>query len=293
MDIHGPGKKIEIGSHPIRGVTRFPYHLGMSAPLRWLLLLASLAGLARATVVNIDFNHLPAPSSFTGTAAAPDAEGSSAVWNEIVRQAWEDTVDSGYLLDSSGNLTSIALSLGINGSHSNPAGDQERNSGFSALMADYAFLSSGSNTLVHQESGTLSGLVPSNSYDLYFYGQGDKFTGNVFRGQNTLFTLGAESKQTGWDGVSGGNGALLEGIEFVRFTAVADQDGKISFTWSNVVAGPGGNVEVDKDGSSSMFAAFNALQIVDIAANAVPEPSSAAALACLGLLALLQRRRAA
>lgn len=264
----------------------------MSVPLRLLFLLACFAGLARATVVNVDFNHLPAPSSFTGTAAAPDAQGASAVWNEIVRQAWEDTVDSGYLLDSSGNLTSIALSLGINGSHSNPAGDQERNGGFSGLMADYAFLSSGSNALVHQESGILSGLVPSNSYDLYFYGQGDKFTGNVFRGQNTLFTLGAESKQTGWDGVSGGNGVLLEGIEFVRFTAVADQDGKISFTWANVVAGPGGNVAVDKDGSASMFAAFNGLQIVDTTANAVPEPA-AALLAGLGLLALLQRRRAA
>lgn len=264
----------------------------MIAPLRWLLLLACLTGLARATVVNIDFNHLPAPSSFTGTAAAPDAEGSSAIWNEIVRQAWEDTVDSGYLLDSSGNLTSVALSLGINGSHSNPAGDQERNGGFSGLMADYAFLSSGSNTVVHQESGTLSGLVPSNSYDLYFYGQGDKFTGNVFRGQNTLFTLGSESKQTGWDGVSGGNGVLLEGIEFVHFSAVADQDGKISFTWANVVGGPGGNVETDQDGTSSMFAAFNGLQIVDLTANAVPEPA-AAALAGLGLLVLLQRRRAA
>lgn len=266
----------------------------MSAPLRLLLLLASFSGPARATVVNIDFNHLPAPSSFAGAAAAPDAQGPSAVWNSIVRQAWEDTVDSGYLLDSSGNLTSIALSLGINGSHSNSAGDQERSGGLSTLMSDYAFLSSGSNTLVHQESGTLSGLIPSNTYDLYFYGQGDKFTGNVFRGQNTLFTLGSESKQTGWDGVLGGNGVLLEGIEFVRFTAVADQDGKIGFTWANVVAGLGGNVAVDLDGRSSMFAAFNGLQVVDLAASAVPEPASAALTGLgLGLLALLRCRRVA
>lgn len=264
----------------------------MSAPLRLLLLLASFAGLARAAVVNIDFSHLATPSPFSGTAAAPDPEGPSAVWNAIVRQAWEDTVDSGYLVDSSGNLTSIALSLGINGSHSNPAGDQERNGGLSALMSDYAFLSSAGNTLVHQESGTVSGLIPSNSYDLYFYGQGDKFTGNVFRGQNTLFTLGGESKQTGWDGVSGGNGVLLEGIEFVRFSAVADQDGKITFTWANVVAGPGGNVDIDKDGTASKYAAFNGLQIVDTTAAAVPEPAGVF-LAALGLLALLQRRRAA
>ncbi len=85
---------------------------------------------------------------------------------------------------------------------------------------------------------------------------------------------------------------LVEGIEFVRFTAVADQDGKINFTWANVVADPGGNVAVDKDGSASMFAAFNAFQIVDLAANAVPEPSSAL-LGGLGLFALFHRRRSA
>ncbi len=70
-----------------------------------LFLLACFAGPTRAAVVNVDLNHLPAPSSFAGTAAAPDAQGGSAVWNEIVRQGWEDTLDSGYLLDSSGNLT--------------------------------------------------------------------------------------------------------------------------------------------------------------------------------------------
>jgi hypothetical protein len=198
---------------------------------------------------------------------------------------------SPHLLDSAGNLTSVALSLGINGSHSKSTGDQERGGNSSALMSDYAFLSSGNSQLVHQESGLLSGLVPSASYDLYFYGQGDKFTGNVFRGQNTLFTLGGESKQTSWDGVSGGNGLMVEGVEYVRFTAVADQDGEIAFTWANVVAGPGGNVAIDLDGSSTMFAAFNGMQIVELAADAVPEPS-AALLAGLALF-LLRRRRAA
>lgn len=264
----------------------------MFAPFRFLLLIACIAGLARAAVINVDFNHAALPATQTGSAAAPDEQGTSALWNSIARQAREDTVDSGYLLDSAGNLTSVALSLGINGSHSKSTGDQERGGNSSALMSDYAFLSSGSNQLVHQESGLLSGLVPSGSYDLYFYGQGDKFTGNVFRGQNTLFTLGGESKQTSWDGVSGGNGLMVEGVEYVRFTAVADQDGEIAFTWANVVAGPGGNVAIDLDGSSTMFAAFNGMQIVELAADAVPEPSAALLTAC-GLIALFRRRRAA
>jgi hypothetical protein len=245
---------------------------------------------APAAVVNIDFNLVTAPLTHAGSAAAPDNGSPAAVWNSIVREAWQDHVNSGPLLDSTGTPTAIALSLGINGSHSNPAGDQERGGGHSPLMADYVYLSSGNNQLVHQESGLLSGLVPSHSYDLYFYGQGDKFTGNVFRGQNTLFTLGGVARQSGWDGVSGGDGLLAEGIEYVKFTAVAGEDGKIGFTWSNVVAGLGGNVAVDQDGTSSMFAAFNGLQIVAAGPLAVPEPA-AALLAGLGLLALLRRRR--
>ena len=263
----------------------------MNVALRFLVTFSCLTGLTRAAVVNVDFNHLAALIPYTGAAAAPDGAGPSAVWNSVVRQAWADTIDTGYLVDSSGNLTSIALSLGINGSHSNPAGDQERGGGMTGLLSDYVFLSSTSNQLVHQESGTISGLIPTNSYEFYFYGQGDKFTGNVFRGQNTLFTLGGESKQTGWDRTIGGDGLLVEGIEFVRFAATAGQDGKIHFTWANVVAGIGGNVVVDQDGWSSKFAAFNAMQIVDLSAIAVPEPSTVA-LACLGLLTLFHRRRA-
>lgn len=263
----------------------------MSQFPRLLLLIACMAGPIRATVVNIDFNHLALPSTHAGTAAAPDPLGGSAVWNAIARQAWEDQVTSANLVDSSGNPTSIALSLGINGSHSNPAGDQEHGGASASLMADYAFLSSGSNLLVREETGVITGLVPSNTYDLYFYGQGDKFTGNVFRGQNTLFTLAGESKQTGWDGIPGGDGLLAEGIEYVRFSTLSSPDGTITFTWANVVAGPGGNVAVDLDGNSSRFAAFNGLQIVDTGVGAVPEPA-ASLLAGLGLLALLQRRPA-
>ncbi len=262
----------------------------MNIPIRFLFSFACLTGLTRAAVINIDFDHLATPAPYTGAAAAPDGAGSAAIWNSVVRQAWEDSVNSGNLVDSSGIPTSISFSLGINGSHSNLAGDSERGAGLGALMSDYAFLSSADNQSVHQESGAISGLVPTTTYDLYFYGQGDRFTGNVFRGQNTLFTLGGESKQTGWDGTSGGDGLLVEGFEFVRFAATADKDGKISFTWANVVAGIGGNVAVDQDGWSSKFAAFNAMQIVEISAVAVPEPSTVA-LAGLGLLALLHRRR--
>jgi MYXO-CTERM domain-containing protein len=157
-------------------------------------------------------------------------------------------------------------------------------------MSDYAVLEATNSATIKSATGLFSGLVPSGTYDLYFYGQGDNFTNSGPSGQNTLFTLGGESKQTGWDGFTSGDGLLLEGIEFVKFTVEADAEGRIVFSWANVVPGLGGNVETDADGTASRFAALNAIQLVSTTPTAVPEPT-VALLGTFGLLALLRRRR--
>lgn len=241
-------------------------------------------------MVNFDFSAGAMPVTPSGLAAAPDSAGSAAYWNAVHRDGTKDKVESIPLLDSAGQGTSVALSLGVNGAFDSAGlGDQEGGAGgaYGALMSDYMFLDAGGAGLVSTMSGTLSGLAASNFYDLYFYGQGDKFTGNIYRGQNTLFTIGGTSKQTGWDGTPGGNGSLNEGVEYVKFTVQADADGKINFTWSNVVGGV--NVLADADGHSTRYAAFNGLQVAHNP-DAVPEPA-AALLGALGVLGLLRRRR--
>lgn len=250
----------------------------------------ALAAPAGAAIVNIDFSG-SASLAQSGLAAAPDAEGASAYWNSVHREGTKDKVEVIPLLDSAGQGSSVTLSLGLHGVHdSGTAGDQEiggPGGAYSGLMSDYLYIDSGGSGLVSTLGGTLSGLVASDYYDLYFYGQGDKFSGNIYKGQNTLFTVGGSSKQTGWDGVHGGDGDLVEGIEYVKFTVQADAQGKINFSWSNVVGGV--NVAADADGFSTRYAALNGLQVFHNV-DAVPEPA-AALLGAFGLLGLLRRRR--
>lgn len=267
----------------------------MRIPPCSLPLFAALASLAEAAVINIDFNDYDrfgaTTPTYSGLAAAPDPAGPSAHWN-AVSAPWKDTVSAEALRDSTGALTSVALSLGVSSTFAS-VGDQETGgpgAAFVALMSDYAVLDSGSPALVLSATGTFSGLVPSGTYDLYFYGQGDNFSRSGPRGQNTLFTLGGVSKQTRWDGFATGDGLLLEGIEFVKFTVEADATGRIVFSWANVVPGLGGNVATDADGTASRYAALNAIQLLAGTATAVPEPAFAL-LGGIGLLTLLRRRR--
>lgn len=245
-------------------------------------------GTGLAAVINIDFNG-PLGVTHSGLAAAPDASGGGALWNALTRSGWQDEIQGYNLLDSAGNQTSVAISLGINGVFDSTDGHQEH--GMAAdLMNDYAFLSAEALGIVTTQTGLISGLIPGASYEVYFYSQGNRFTGGGFKGQNGLFSAGGLQKQTGWDGIQGGDGALTENVEYVKFGVTADAEGKVDFTWSNVVAGAGGNVDVDSDGHNSIYSALNGIQIVSMETITVPEPATSL-LALLGAAALFRRRR--
>lgn len=253
------------------------------------VLFSALCGALPAQVLNIDFNSPDEPYAFAGLAAVPDAAGETAVWNQITGGS---SISASGLVDSYGNVTSIGIELVGIGGFVDLEGDQElggaaRN--YDRLMSDYVFLSAPVNTEVLTKAGSIYGLTADKTYDIYFYSQGNKFMGTYSVGQNGLFSIGGEARQSSWDGVQGGDGMLAEGIEYVKYTVEADAGGRIDFTWANVVTGPAGNVVVDLDGSNSRFAVINGIQIVDVAA-AVPEPATAL-LGCLGLMALMFRRR--
>lgn len=267
----------------------------MSPPHLISLVALAMVSAAHGVVVNIDFSALPTSADrYSGEAAAPDPAGSDALWNNIVEAAGSHSVSG--LEDSAGDTTTwdITLSGFLNTRKS--ASEQEVQdvwpgaASYKRLMEDYLLLDSGANSSVTTATGQIAGLRAGWSYDLYFYGQGSDMIGTdaSSSGENSLFTVNSISQQTGWDGVEGGDRKLAEGIEYVKFTTVADGNGRINFTWSNVVAGV--NAETDKvvsnTNSGSRYAALNGMQIVE----GVPEPSTAL-LAIPGLAGLTLRRR--
>lgn len=255
--------------------------------------LNALAGIVGAQIVNIDFDEFSTNQVYQGSAAANDPNGAASIWNRLSgNSAGSGSVNGLNLLDSDGEETGIGISFGISGSYhsgSNPLQPGQQQLGpYEDLMTDYVFISATTPADVITRTGLITGLDPGKLYDIYFYGQGNNFLDAYSEGQNSLFTVDGVSQQTSWDEVVGGDGQLVEGIEYVRFSVTANLSGEISFDWSNVVAGPGGNVATDLDGNASRFGVLNAIQIVDVAA--VPEPS-AMLLGGIGMLALLRRRR--
>lgn len=258
----------------------------MRLPNTLIPLVLACGAVASGQVINVDFDEFSETSIYGGLAAAPDPAGAAAQWNRVTGSG-TSTITANNLKDSGGSTTGVSLGLEINGSFLSDASQQELGPGgiYGDLMVDYLYLSSPLELQVVSKNGLISGLDPGQLYDIYLYAQGDNFLETYSPGQNTLFTIDGVSKQTSWDGIEGGDGALVEGIEYVRFRVAADARGEIGFSWANVVSGAGGNVATDLDGNNSRFAVINGLQIV-----AVPEPS-AALFGCLALCGLLRRRR--
>ena len=252
-----------------------------------------------ADVVNIDLNS--SGTVYTGLAAAPDAAGTTAVFNGL------GSGTSTGLLDSFGNATSVGVNLG-GGAIFNNAVSQELSADPNGdgstvvnLLGDYVGLRDDNGGEIR--TGNINGLVAGNAYDIYLYGQGDNFGGGINGGQNTGFRIGTDVRHTSHDGVNGGDGNLVEDVEYVLFSGiVADSTGTIVFDY--FAPGVGTNADdpslvdsdtgsVDVGGNISRFAAFNAVQIVgDLTpAAAVPEPSSLIVMLGMGIAGLARRKR--
>ena len=270
----------------------------MNFPLPAALSLAAMTGLASATVVNVDFNSTTS-ATYVGQAAAPDlAGGATATWNPLTSIVGSGSSTGTALKDSTNATTGIGFSIsGLSltaPTSSSATTEAERSGGYLSLMRDGINVESASSTAVATATGSFTGLVVGATYDIYLYGQGVTMNATVgttgFRGQNSYFEVNGIGKQTGWDGIAGGDGVLVEGIEYVKFTAVAI-GGVINFDFENVVPGAGGNVATDDapgtaGGGGGRRGVLNAIQLVEV----VPEPSTAL-LGALGVLGCLVRRR--
>ena len=255
---------------------------------RFAALLVALSGPLAAQSLNIDFDKDATSSIYQGLAAAPDPAGTAAIWNSAYGSG-TTTITKSNLLNSAGQSTGVGVSLGINGSYLSAPGQQENGGAglaYQSLMSDYVYLAATTNAEVLTKNGSITGLDPLKLYDIYLYAQGDNFLGEYSDGQNALITINGVSKQTSWDGVPGGDGLLVEGIEYVRFTVTPNASGQVNFSYANVVTGV--NATSDLDGFNSRFAVINGIQIVDL--SLVPEPP-VALLGAAGLLVVSRRRQ--
>jgi hypothetical protein len=169
-------------------------------------------------VVNIDFGNGPL---YAGLGAAEDPD-SGTVWNRVINT---QAAGTGPLVDSIGMSTTVSLSFDTISQFDTGSDTQgERGPGgiLNPLMQDYLF----SPTL---KSFTIGGLTPGASYELYLYGQGD------VNNQETTFDLGGQPLTTSFDATIGGNGLLIEGIEYVVFRSVlASASGQIAFSMTGI-----------------------------------------------------------
>lgn len=270
----------------------------MKFPIPAFLCLLASGGLSSAAVINYDFNFRGSPpattdsATYVGLGAAPDSPGNTH-WNGLRRSSSTSISSESTLNVGSEDSTntplpgpfpvSLTIDNLVNGDIRQGTSVTNQEVGGAGLtlvdlMGDYVQLRSSDANPTDLVSAELyfQNLVAGQFYDVYFYSQG------ALLGQNSRFAVTdgvngnivSPIEQTGWDGVPGGDGDLVEGVEYVVLTAQANGSGALHFRWMN-------------DPTVSRFGALNAIQLLP---SAVPEPS-VALLGVLGAFGLLARRR--
>jgi hypothetical protein len=131
---------------------------------------------------------------------------------------------------------------------------------YSALMQTCLVANNGSGP---GGNVTLTGLAVGQAYNLYVYTASDE---NAAPGRTGTFSVGANSQNYTWDGVTS---TLVNGVSYLEFAGVTSVGGTLVIDFGNATA------ETD----------FNGLQLV-----AVPEPGTLALLG-MGLPLFFIRRR--
>ena len=220
---------------------------------------AEVSAASKSLEVFVDFNNNTPTNSGPG-AVVPAPVGTS--WNGIGLGSVPNLSDTTLTLSSVGlNATgqgnfSKGNGFNVGGDNTTPGSQTLTVPGGFDLMQDYVFQNGANVTTTY----TLTGLVPGRKYDLYLYGYGDQL------GQNTLFGANGILKQTN---NPAGLTTLTQGRHYVTFTAVAEFDGTVPFTWRSSF----GATDAD---ANSVSALINGFQLVENS-TAVLQPTDLSA----------------
>lgn len=217
-----------------------------------------LAGVASASIVNIDLTHNAATGPTGNDLAGVIGNQTSAKWNAVTSTALHSN-----LVDEDGNATTVSFDLGEDVPVS-WSGDNG-----SSFFFGYAYL--GNQTVQTQNSFAIGGLDDSKTYNLYFYATwGYADTGSEFSldgGSNWKLSDGVPSE---W------NAAFSEGDSYVKFGNATSTGGTIDGLWRSY----------DTNSDNKHRGMFNAVQI-----EVIPEPGTLSLIAVAGGGILLVRRK--
>ncbi len=209
-----------------------------------------------ATVVNIEAKVFFI-GNYSGQGAYADPGNN--YWNAFT------TTAGGSNLIASDGVTPTTISFSVGGI---PSGQVGFGGGaYGNLLADYYYV--GGTT---PATFTIGGLTPGHNYDVYLYSQPGS-SGATDRA--ATFTLGGDSKSLPAFSIN----SFIENTNYVVFHVASIAGTSLN---GSFVGSLGGNE-----------AELNGLQIVDLGAAAVPEPSAYAALAGLAFLGIAAGRRRA
>ncbi len=228
------------------------------------LQLLSLALLFGATATAQTVVNIEAKVFFIGTYSGQGAysDPGNNYWNSFT------TTAGGTNLLASDGVTATTISFSVAGISSGQVGFGGTPSFAGNLLADYYYV--GGTT---PATFTIGGLTPGHDYQVYIYSQPGS---SGVTDRDATITLESASQNLTARSIN----SFQEGVNYVVFNVSSIGGTTLS---GSFVGSLGGNE-----------AELNGLQIVDLGAAAVPEPSAFAALAgatFLGLAALRRRPR--
>ncbi len=250
------------------------------------IMLTDLPADAEVQRINVDFNDATSPT-FSGPAATGEP---GDVWNGLNLIDDVNVWTSPLLLDAAGSQTSATVSVDLQqrGWKFNTVDTSNVPADAIDLIRDYLFINAEDPDCNGGQGGcgvdvTISGLPKDADYELVLYGVGAGFF------QNALFDVEGSNEEEQFT-LSTVRTPLFSPQHYVTFTGNTGPDGELLILWSHDLSSD----RQEGFDTFTPFAALNGFQLVTTepgVTSPIPEPSSWALVACLGLAFAAGRQR--